>query len=158
MGKVSHPHCSGVLTTSFVISLHDLQTEPQATTSLRAGHEVSLSSTRWIMSSSNSGGKFAHRPWWTNAEDDDDDGNDGEVEDRSGAIGDFVRRCECLPSTPLRDMFPMPSLISLNSRTMLLKGIVTGLSTVPLVRRNKEKKNQSQKVNNFNTNTSRYLC
>jgi hypothetical protein len=39
------PHCSGVLTTVLVISLQDLQTEAQATTSLLPGHEVSLPST-----------------------------------------------------------------------------------------------------------------
>uniref|UniRef100_A0A2P2JYR7 Tubby-like F-box protein 5 isoform X1 n=1 Tax=Rhizophora mucronata TaxID=61149 RepID=A0A2P2JYR7_RHIMU len=60
MGKVRQPHRSGVLTISLVIFLHKPQTEAQATTSLRPGHEVSLHSTRPIMLCSNSMGKLAH--------------------------------------------------------------------------------------------------
>lgn len=123
MGKVSHPHFSGVLTTSLVISLHDLQTEAQATTSLRAGQEISLASTRWTMSRSNSWGKFAQGLCWINVEDDD---NCVDIdEERSGAMCDFALRCICVLST-LLDIFPM--VISLNSRTMLLNGILIGVT------------------------------
>lgn len=45
IGNVSLPHCSGVLTISLTMALHDLQTEAQETTTARAGHVVSLSST-----------------------------------------------------------------------------------------------------------------
>lgn len=112
MGKVRSPHRSGVLTISFVIDRHDRQTEAQATTSLRAGQEVWLASTRWMMSRSNSGGMFAHRLCWTTADED---------RNPTGAICDRPRPGKCLLSTPLLAMFPIPSFISL---TMLLNVIV----------------------------------
>lgn len=113
------PHCSGVLTISLVISRHDLQTDPQETTSRRAGHEASAASTLWIISRSNSGGMLAH--WlccWKSADEDGDP---------SGAICDLPRRFVCFPSALLLDEFPILSLMSLSSRTMLLKCIVTEL-------------------------------
>ena len=114
MGKVSLPHSSGVLTISFVMFLHDLQTEAQKTTTVLAGQDVSLSSTLRIISKSNSGGKLAHCPCSV--------GPGGAT---SGAICDRVRLRQCLPSTPRLDMLPIPSFISLSSRTMLLKDIST---------------------------------
>ena len=123
MGKVIKPHCSGVLTTSFVISLHNLQTEAHATSALRAGQEVSLASNLWIMSNSNSGGKLAHRL----CDDDDGGGGGGGGKEHSGAMWDFPWRCTCLASPPLLYMLLMPSPISLSSRTMLLNGIMIGV-------------------------------
>jgi len=116
MGNVSRPHCSGVFTISLVISLHDLQTEAQWTTTARAGHEVSLSSTLLMISKSNSGGRFAHWPcsiWSVSAGVS------------SGAICDLALPRQCFPSSPRLDMFPIPSFISFNSRTMLLMDILT---------------------------------
>lgn len=118
MGKVSQPHCSGVLTTSFVISLQDLQTEAQATTSLRPGHEVSLASTRWIISWSNSGGKFAHGLCSTTPM-----GSQGNSDPPSGAIWARPRWCvRFLCNFPM-DILPMSSRISFSSRTKLLNDI-----------------------------------
>ena len=109
IGKVSLPHTSGVLTISLVISLQDLHTEPQYTTTDLAGHVVSLSSTLWTISNSNSGGKFAHFPCST-----------GSLTATSGAICDRVRFRQCFPSTPLLDTLPIPSF---NSLTMLFNDI-----------------------------------
>lgn len=83
MGKVSKPHCSGVLTTSLVTSLQERQTAAQATTSLLPGQKVSQASTLWIISRSNSGVKLAH---WLCCKDGP--GDDGEL---SGAIYDLPR-------------------------------------------------------------------
>lgn len=113
MGKVSLPHSSGVLTISLVTSLHDLQTDAQKTTADLAGQDDSHSSTLLIISKSNSGGKFAHCPCSM--------GSRGAT---SGAIWDRVRLGQCFPSTPLLDLLPIPSFISINSRTMLLSAIL----------------------------------
>uniref|UniRef100_A0A0A9F9R5 Uncharacterized protein n=1 Tax=Arundo donax TaxID=35708 RepID=A0A0A9F9R5_ARUDO len=59
-GNVSFAQNSGVLTISLHISLHVLQTEAQATTSLRDGQLLSSSSNLFITSQSNSGGRLAH--------------------------------------------------------------------------------------------------
>lgn len=61
MGKVSFPHCSGVFTSSFAISLQFLQTQAQATTCLRAGQEASLASILCSTSLRSSGGKLAQQ-------------------------------------------------------------------------------------------------
>lgn len=115
IGNVSLPHCSGVLIISFVMVLQDLQTEAQKTTTARAGHEVSLSSTLRMMSKSNSGGRFAHRPCWINS--------NGEGS-WSGAMCDIVRFRQCLlPSSPRLEMLPIPSFISRSSLTKLLSDI-----------------------------------
>lgn len=116
IGKVSRPHCSGVLTISLVISLHDLQTEAQNTTTAREGHDVSLSSTFFIMSNNSSGGKFAHWPCSTGSSDG--------CGAWSGAMCDRVRLCQRLHSDPRLETLPIPPLISFNSRTMLLKDIL----------------------------------
>lgn len=58
-GKVILPILRGDLTISLVTSLHFLQTQAQATTFFRWGHRSSLSSTRFIISPSNSGNMFA---------------------------------------------------------------------------------------------------
>lgn len=119
MGKVSLPHSSGVLTISLVISLHDRHTDAQATTCLLAGHNASLASTRLITSRSSSGGRFAQRlcwpdePWKRNT--------------FPPAFWDRARLCTSFPSVPRLDMLPIPSLISLSSRTMLLNDIETDL-------------------------------
>lgn len=63
-GNVILPESSGLWTISLHISLHDLQTEAQATTCLRAGHTLSLSSSLLITSRNNSGGRFAHGVSW----------------------------------------------------------------------------------------------
>lgn len=115
MGNVSLPHSSRGLTISFVISLHDLQTEAQKTTTVLAGQDVTLSSTLRITSKSSSGGKFAHCPCsigWEGAA-------------KSGAICDLGRLRQCFPSTPRLDMLPTPSFISFISRTMFLNDILS---------------------------------
>lgn len=125
MGNVSLPLCSGVWTISLVTSLQVLQTEAQKTTTARAGHEVSLSSTLLTMSKSNSGGRFAHRLCWVESD---------ESSVWSGAIWVCLRLCQRFPaSTALLDLHPIPSLISLSSRTMLLKDIFlyTSISNFP---------------------------
>lgn len=112
MGKVSLPHSSGVLTISLVIPLHDLQTDAQKRRADRAGHDNSLSSTLRMISRRSSGGKFAHCPcsiWSERA--------------TSGTICDRVLLLQCFLSVPLLDIFPIPSFISLSSRTMLFKDI-----------------------------------
>lgn len=122
MGNVILPHCSGVLTISLVMDLHDLHTEAQKTTTARAGQDVSLSSILWIMSRSNSDGRFAHCPCWI--------GSNG-VARISGATCDFVRLSQCLLSAPRFDVLPIPSLISLSSRTMLLNDMFPQLTNLP---------------------------
>lgn len=73
MGKVSKPHSSGVLTTSLVTSLQDLQTAAQDKTALLAGQIVSLASTLPIISRSNSVGMLAHGLGSPNRYEDEDD-------------------------------------------------------------------------------------
>jgi hypothetical protein len=114
IGNVNLPHCSGVWTISFVTALQDLHTEAQATTTARAGQEVSVSSTLRIISRSNSDGILAHCPCSIGSSD---------VKVISGTMCDFVRRCESLLPAPRLDVLPIPSLISLSSRTMLLNDI-----------------------------------
>lgn len=114
MGNVSLPHCSGVLTISCVIFLHDLQTEAQKRTTVLAGHEVSLSSTLRIMSKSNSGGKFAHCPCCITS---------GWGGTSSGAICALVRLRQFLPSPPRFGLILIPFFISLSSRKKLLNDI-----------------------------------
>lgn len=63
-GNVIFPESSGLWTISLHMSLHDLQTEAQATTCFRAGHALSLSSSLLITSRSSSGGRFAHGVSW----------------------------------------------------------------------------------------------
>lgn len=58
-GKVIFPILRVDLTISLVTSLHFLQTQAQTTTFCRWGHRSSLSSTRFIISPSNSGNKLA---------------------------------------------------------------------------------------------------
>lgn len=122
IGNVSLPHCSGVWTISLVITLHDLQTEAQKTTVFRAGHEASLSSTLRIMSNSNSGGKFDHRPCWIGS-------NKGSGV-WSGAICDLVFLCQDFLSPPRLDMLPIPSIISRSSQTMLLRDILMYITSI----------------------------
>ncbi|RDX85431.1 hypothetical protein CR513_33376, partial [Mucuna pruriens] len=94
------------------MDLHDLHTEAQKTTTARAGQDVSLSSTLRIMSKSNS------------------DGSNG-VARISGATCDFVRLSRHLISAPRFDVLPIPSLISLSSRTMLLNDMFPRLTNLP---------------------------
>lgn len=63
-GNVSLPQNSGLLTMSLHIFLQDWQTAAHATTCFRAGHVFSLSSSRLMISNSNSGGKLAQRLFW----------------------------------------------------------------------------------------------
>lgn len=121
MGKVSLPHSSGVLTISLVMSLQDLQTDAQETTTVLAGQAASLSSTLRMMSNSNSGGKLAHCPCWVGAE-----------VATSGATKDLVRLRQCFPSSPLLDMLPIPSFNSFSSRIMLLNDISMDYSSQSL--------------------------
>nr|AFK41544.1 unknown [Lotus japonicus] len=45
---------------------------------------------------------------------------------------DLVRLCQCLlPEPPRLDVLPIPSLISLSSRTMLLNDIFTRHTSLP---------------------------
>lgn len=106
MGKVSRPHCSGVFTASLVTSLHDLQIEAQATTSLRDGHKIWLTSTRFIMWSNNSGGKLAHGPCRTASS------CQGVGTVVSGAMCDLPWRHACLRLSFLHAMPPIPPCIS----------------------------------------------
>lgn len=120
-------HSSRVFTTSLVTSRHDRQTAAQATTWRRAGQATSLASTLCITSISSSGGRFAHCPCCC-----------GSWPCRCGCVCGSGHRLgqECRdpprpwparPSEmpPRLDMLPMPSLISLSSRTMLFKDIAT---------------------------------
>ena len=59
-GKVIFPQNSGLVTISLHISLQDLHTAAHATTCLRAGHVLSLSSNLLITSQRSSGGRLAH--------------------------------------------------------------------------------------------------
>lgn len=110
---MSDPHCSGVLTISLVIFLHDRQTNAQATTSLRAGQVVWLASTRWIISWSSSGGMFAHRRLcWTNdaVAEAEDEHVENRVVPHSAATWDFPWYwCVCL----LLDMSIVNDLLDL---------------------------------------------
>lgn len=63
-GKVIFPQISGPLTISLHILLHDLQTAAHATTCLRAGHELSLSSNLLITSKRSSVGRLAQQLVW----------------------------------------------------------------------------------------------
>lgn len=63
-GNVSFPQNSGFLTISLHMSLQVVQTEAQATTSLREGQLLSSSSNLFITSRSNSGGRPAHLLCW----------------------------------------------------------------------------------------------
>lgn len=134
MGKVKKPHCSGVLTSSLVISLHDRQTEAQATTSLLPGQHVSLASTLCIISKSNSGGKFAHCPCSINAVEKPDE--EEEEEEASGAICARPRRSLCFLSELFFDMFPI-------SRTKLFIGIFSNFD-LPELKKEKDKFNQAK--------------
>ena len=119
MGNVNRPDCSGVLTSSFVISLHVLQTAAHATTCLRLGHTLSLASTLWITSLSSSGGMFAQQLC---------------------SCGASALNCVSSSTIPLdlprwwwgnfnskllREMFPIPPF-SWNSRIKLFRGIMDG--------------------------------
>lgn len=114
VGKVSKPESSGTLTTSLVISLHDLQTEAQATTSLLPGHKVCPDSILWIISRSNSGGKSTQILWLKPSFFDREEDTD----DPSGAICD-------LPLLPKA----LYLFFTLNSLTMFLNDIATLLQT-----------------------------
>lgn len=63
-GNVSLPQNSGLLTISLHMFLQDWQTAAHATTCFREGHVFSLSSSRLMISNSNSGGKLAQRLFW----------------------------------------------------------------------------------------------
>jgi hypothetical protein len=82
---VIKPESSGTLTTSLVISLHDLQTEAQATTSLLPGHKLCSDSILWIISRSNSGGKSTQILWFKPSLVDKEEDTD----DPSGAMCDL---------------------------------------------------------------------
>lgn len=119
MGKVSKPHCSGVLTTSLVTSLQERQTAAQATTSLLPGQKVSQASTLWIISRSNSGVKLAH---WLCCKDGP--GDDGEL---SGAIYDLPR-----PNTHFLSLcfFKWFSELELELELMPLNSLIIDLNDI----------------------------
>lgn len=129
MGKVKKPHCSGVLTISLVISLHDLQTEAQATTSLLPGQHFSFVSTLCIISKSNSGGKFAHCPCSMIGvkEPDNNNGEEEEEEEEvaSGAIWNRPRFWLSFLPGLFFDMFP-------NSRIKVFNGIFLDFGLIEL--------------------------
>jgi hypothetical protein len=129
MGNVILPHSSSVFTTSLVTSRQERQTAAHATTCLRAGHVASPASTLCITFSSSSGGRLAHRPCCC-----------------GGPSWTWPCRCACCwpaqkpgqecrdPAQPWParlDMLPMPSLISLSSRTMLFRDIAAYYGELP---------------------------
>jgi hypothetical protein len=119
MGNVNRPDCSGVLTSSFVISLHVLQTAAHATTCLRLGHTLSLASTLWITSLSSSGGMLAQQLCSCGA-------SALNCVSSSTIPLDLPRWwCGNFNSKLLREMFPIPPF-SWNSRIKLFRGIMDG--------------------------------
>lgn len=119
MGNVNRPDCSGVLTSSFVISLHVLQTAAHATTCLRLGHTLSLASTLWITSLNSSGGMLAQQLCSCGA-------SALNCVSSSTIPLDLPRWwCGNFNSKLLLEMFPIPPF-SWNSRIKLFRGIMDG--------------------------------
>lgn len=112
-GKVSLPHNCGLLTISLHILLHDRQTAEHATTCLRAGHVLSLSSSLLITSKSSSGGRLAQRLLWIT--------RGCSLDDSLNEPCDFPLWWPCNRTSKLRlDKLPKPSL---TSRTILRNDI-----------------------------------